>query len=329
MSDPDLNWWRALNDQLLATGRGEEDPEDAVQKIRERLGLDAVLLAVSDPSQGRDYRAVVVSDYDPTVATYLTSQYVQSCPGYAFAVSSRRASRFIDTPFDFRDTRTYQEFLGPAGFHEGITVPFTSPWSGQQGFLAANSSRGRPVSDGVLLGLTLLSGALAGAASPTLSSTEFGPTDGLLEVDQRGRIRWRRFRSDLQVLVPEAHLQALARHLRVARMSRSGFRMKGADGAWLHVKGFLTASPVKPKTMIAIVKSPPPYSITERELDILALVCRGMTNTQIAATLFISLSTVKSHIEALLRKLGVENRASLVANSAADNLWSALYLLDI
>jgi LuxR family maltose regulon positive regulatory protein len=57
---------------------------------------------------------------------------------------------------------------------------------------------------------------------------------------------------------------------------------------------------------------PPGEEITERELAVLALLPTMMNNTDIAAELFISVNTVKSHLRALYRKLGVTSRRAAV-----------------
>lgn len=52
--------------------------------------------------------------------------------------------------------------------------------------------------------------------------------------------------------------------------------------------------------------------LTPREIEVLTLLATGSSNADICATLFISLSTVKTHISALMRKLDATNRTSAV-----------------
>lgn len=53
--------------------------------------------------------------------------------------------------------------------------------------------------------------------------------------------------------------------------------------------------------------------LTDREQEVLTLLCRGLGNKEISSRLFISNATCKRHVENILLKLGVHNRAAAVA----------------
>ena len=55
--------------------------------------------------------------------------------------------------------------------------------------------------------------------------------------------------------------------------------------------------------------------VTERELEVLRLVASGASNKEIAAKLFLSLDTVKSHLKHVYNKLGVHSRAQALARA--------------
>jgi len=57
----------------------------------------------------------------------------------------------------------------------------------------------------------------------------------------------------------------------------------------------------------------PAQPLSEREMEVVRAIARGRTNQEIAAELFISLSTVKGHISGIMAKLGMRNRVEIVA----------------
>jgi DNA-binding NarL/FixJ family response regulator len=67
--------------------------------------------------------------------------------------------------------------------------------------------------------------------------------------------------------------------------------------------------------LVQQVRNPPREVLTERELEILALVASGTTNRAIARTLFISEATVKTHLLHIYEKLGAADRAAAVAEA--------------
>jgi len=55
-----------------------------------------------------------------------------------------------------------------------------------------------------------------------------------------------------------------------------------------------------------------PVSLSQRELEIIQLIAEGLTNVQIADSLFISTHTVNTHRKNIMNKLGVNNTAAIV-----------------
>jgi len=65
----------------------------------------------------------------------------------------------------------------------------------------------------------------------------------------------------------------------------------------------------KPMT-IGLINAVIVDSLSDREYDILCALQSGKTNTEIADTLFLSINTIKSHLQHIYSKLGVKNRTA-------------------
>ena len=107
----------------------------------------------------------------------------------------------------------------------------------------------------------------------------------------------------------------------------SGFLLKDvrpeqlADAVRVVAAGDALLAPAIIRRLVEqFVRRPPPGSakppeladLTERELDVLVLVARGLSNKEIASALFLTEATVKTHLTHILTKLNVRDRVQAV-----------------
>ena len=67
--------------------------------------------------------------------------------------------------------------------------------------------------------------------------------------------------------------------------------------------------------LIDRLADPPPAMPSPRELEVLRLIAKGAANKEVARTLLISETTVKTHLKHVFAKLGVDNRAAAVVTA--------------
>lgn len=99
----------------------------------------------------------------------------------------------------------------------------------------------------------------------------------------------------------------------------TGYLLKDAlreeliDAVFSAAKGESVLSPPIARRLMGQVRQPRRTTVSERELEVLRLVAQGNTNKEIAAELFISEATVKTHLLHVYEKLEANDRASAVA----------------
>ena len=67
--------------------------------------------------------------------------------------------------------------------------------------------------------------------------------------------------------------------------------------------------------------TPELVGLTPRETEICAQIAKGHSNKQIAASLFVTLGTVKDHVHNILQKTGLPNRAAIAVRTAGLGGW--------
>ncbi len=80
-------------------------------------------------------------------------------------------------------------------------------------------------------------------------------------------------------------------------------------------RGQAVLSPTVATRLVGQVRRPAPAPLSQRELEVLELIARGSTNREAAKRLFISETTVKTHLLHVYAKLGVNDRAAAVATA--------------
>jgi DNA-binding NarL/FixJ family response regulator len=80
-------------------------------------------------------------------------------------------------------------------------------------------------------------------------------------------------------------------------------------------RGEAVLTPSVATRLMSQLRAPQQDALSERELEVLALIAQGLTNRDAAARLFISEATVKTHLVHIYAKLGVNDRAAAVATA--------------
>ena len=117
------------------------------------------------------------------------------------------------------------------------------------------------------------------------------------------RVRLRRPEGGRQRLSAEERVARAARPRRPRRRGRRGLL---APSVTRRIIEQFATRPVRPELGAQL------ESLTQRELEVLTLMSRGNSNAELAAQLFVSEGTIKTHVSSLLGKLGLRDRVQAV-----------------
>jgi DNA-binding NarL/FixJ family response regulator len=131
-------------------------------------------------------------------------------------------------------------------------------------------------------------------------------------------VQWvRKFSADIAIII--LSLNDPAQFIKIARSSGANAYLSKSQTMSEIISSVLFAlSNPGSFTSNLTVDQPFDFDLTPREIEVLYLLAEGASNLDISQKLFISISTVKTHISALLRKLQCTNRTT-AAKIARDN----------
>ncbi|GIH74785.1 response regulator [Planobispora longispora] len=109
--------------------------------------------------------------------------------------------------------------------------------------------------------------------------------------------------------------------VRAVEAGAAGYLLKDTSRADLlaaivsAARGETVLSPSVATRLVARMRAPAAESLSRREKEVLSLVARGLTNAEIGKELFISETTVKTHLLRVFGKLGVSDRTAAVTTA--------------
>jgi DNA-binding NarL/FixJ family response regulator len=86
------------------------------------------------------------------------------------------------------------------------------------------------------------------------------------------------------------------------------------------VQATLLAAATTPRSPEPPAPVPTPDDLTPREVEILGMIARGLTNPEIAAALYLSSHTIKTHISRIFAKTGSRDRAAAIGYAHRHNI---------
>jgi len=264
---------------LLAMRRGDmeraqmllEDALDLNRKVGDRWGVSSVLayMGIIPLSRGDNARAVGYFEEAPALSREVGDRYVGYLSLYNLALASRARGDREQA------ARHYTEGLG-------LAVEVSD---------RANAA----------YCLEGLAGLIAeGSESPERAVRLFGASEAWLEALGAPRYAHAEDR-----VVSERALAALR-----DRLGGGTFEAAWAEGLEMSPEQAIEHALTSP---VILQEAPPaseyPAGLSAREVEVLKLVARGMTNAQIARELFISPRTVNAHLGSVYHKIGYSTRA--------------------
>lgn len=313
---------RVLADCAFSAGDGDRGPAGSyiLERLRDIIHADAAAIFAWNPAA---HRHVLVSNLDYTQPTLdgLSDPYADTDP-HRRMLSTHQPLRIEDLPYDYRDTEMYQNVIAPMGFRDGMTTCLFAADGRYVGMVHMSSStRGsfQPRHPTLLNAIAPSIGKLCTLGRPRGFAASHGSRAAFVA------------RTGCVQLIDETTTLAVATDPRftttVTTFLNSGD--ESVVGLWLSTNSRLRVrldrvdEPLLDSHAVAFVTETDvhlPYGLTEREIDVLTGIARGLSNQQIASSHAVSFRTTTTHVERILNKLGERSRTGAAIRAVNEGL---------
>ncbi|MGA0121554.1 MAG: response regulator transcription factor [Gaiellales bacterium] len=318
---------------LAGAAAGSVRPRDEVaaevaEALHEVLPYEALQLTLRDPFADDGHRTLLNLGYSARVVEYVDSDYPERDPSVTALIADRRPLRMRDTDYDYRETYSYVEYWGPEGYGDGMTTPLYAPDGRYVGLLNTSTVDESVLTDDVRDYMELLAGVLGAMVDPL--------ADVAAWLDEERSSRRFVVRADGAVMARDASEEEgrppvvdrslvvdLAASLHARPLLATRGLVQDQDGALVQVQMMQTRSSRLadlPVALISLRHVGQPFGLTERETIVLRHISEGACNREVAARLGIAPRTVATHVEHVLRKLGVDSRTGAAARAIEHGL---------
>jgi DNA-binding CsgD family transcriptional regulator len=298
-----------------------ERMEEIFDQLRTLIPIEAAMVSAIDPVTGRP-RLITNQGYPASFAAYLNGAEFHAEMIEPFAMPLRGwPVRGRELPVDPLSLRSIVEYFNPAGLVEGLLGALITADGRYVGFIDISNSDYTHPSDEACAVVGHMAPTLANVVDPLQSArwlvstladdcAAVGLLGGGVVVPLRGV-------PDPELVEPSSALHRAAARLLGEGPPTAAFLWPTSSGSWYACRTYRCRDQVIVLTTTEITR---PRDLTRRELEVLALLVDGHSNSDIASRLSVAVRTVKAHVEHILEKLEVPSRAAAVGRALREGL---------
>jgi DNA-binding CsgD family transcriptional regulator len=302
-------------------GSPEDVAKSVLYRLQESMNFDAAAMCTYDPETGK-HSTLFQDGYDGGVLRYLNQGFVTDDPAFVTMRFGRHQPlRWCDVP-EYAQTFSARSIFKPHGYQEGISTLLFKADGSYTGALHLSFSTPKLARPKAQRSLAALQPRLATVTDPLRAS-------GSAAWEQQARTGFASglltSKGDLVQLPGAGHRMIDHSDSKLVDVIRRAASCTETSPYkfWLPSAGksvFVQITPVYRGHVVTLSSPPLPFGLTSRELEVLSLLARGLTNPEIGIELSLGARTVGTHVEHILSKMGCASRTGAVALAAAQSI---------